>query len=48
MKLNKGLKILSIIFECSFIGSVMLYIYSYFDASKKYDILPAEIKTIDI
>lgn len=45
MKLNKGLKILSIIFECSFIGSVMLYIYSYFDASKKYDILPAEIKT---
>lgn len=45
MKLNKGLKILSIIFECSFIGSVMLYIYSYFNASKKYEILPVEIKT---
>jgi len=45
MKLNKGLKIASIIFECSFIGSIMLYIYNYFNASKKYDILPVEIKT---
>lgn len=45
MKINKGLRILSIIFECSFIGSIMLYIYNYFDASKKYEILPAEIKT---
>lgn len=45
MKLNKGLRILSILFECSFIGSIMLYIYNYFNASKKYEILPAEIKT---
>ena len=45
MKLNKGLKILSIIYECTFIGSIMLYIYSYFDASKRYDVLPAEVKT---
>ena len=45
MKLNKGLRILSIIFECSFIGSIMLYIYNYFNASKKYEILPAEIKS---
>ena len=45
MKLNKGLKILSILFECSFIGSIMLYIYNYFNASKKYEILPAEIKS---
>ena len=45
MKTNKILKILSIMFECSFIGSVMLYIYNYFNASKRYEILPAEIKT---
>lgn len=45
MKLNKGLKTLSIIFECSFIGSVMLYIYNYFNASKKYEIFPIEVKT---
>lgn len=45
MKTNKILRILSIMFECSFIGSIMLYIYNYFNASKRYDILPAEIKT---
>jgi len=45
MKLNKGLKIASIIFECSFIGSVMLYIYNYYNASKKYEILPIEVKS---
>lgn len=45
MKFNKFLKILSIIFECSFIGSVMLYIYNYVNESKRYEILPAEIKT---
>ena len=45
MKFNKGLKVLSIMFECSFIGSVMLYIYNYFNASKKYEILPIEVKT---
>ena len=45
MKTNKFLKILSIMFECSFIGSVMLYIYNYVNESKRYEILPAEIKT---
>lgn len=45
MKLNKGLNIFSIILECSFFGSIILYVYNYFIASKKYDILPAEIKT---
>lgn len=44
MKINKGLRISSIIFECSFIGSIMLYIYNYYIASKKYDVLPVEIK----
>lgn len=44
MKINKSLKISSIIFECSFIGSIMLYIYNYFIASKKYDVFPVEIK----
>lgn len=45
MKTNKFLKILSIMFECSFIGSIMLYIYNYVNESKRYEILPAEIKT---
>lgn len=45
MKLNKSLKLLSIILECSFIGSVIIYIYNYFVASKKYEIIPIEIKT---
>jgi len=45
MKLNKGLKFAAIMFECSFIGSVMLYIYNYFNASKKYEILPIEAKS---
>lgn len=45
MNSNKGLRIFSIILECSFIGSVILYVYNYFVANKKYDILPVEIKT---
>jgi len=45
MKLNKCLKIFSIILECSFIGSVIIYIYNYFVSSKKYEVMPVEIKT---
>lgn len=44
MKLNKSLKIFSIILECSFIGSIILYVYNYYLSSKKYEIMPAEIK----
>lgn len=45
MKLNKFLKMLSIVLECSFIGSIILYIYNYFVSTKKYEIIPVEIKT---
>lgn len=45
MRLNKTLKTLSIILECSFIGSVILYIYNFYVASKKYEILPAAVKS---
>ena len=44
MNSNKGLKIFSIILECSFIGSIILYVYNYFVSSKKYEIMPIEIK----
>ena len=44
MKLNKVLKIFSIILECSFFGSVILYIYNYFVANNKYEIFPIEVK----
>lgn len=44
MKSNKVLKIFSIILECSFIGSILLYIYNYYVSSKKYEIMPIEIK----
>ena len=44
MNSNKGLKIFSIILECSFIGSIILYVYNYYLSSKKYEIMPAEIK----
>ena len=30
MKLNKFLRILSVIFECSLIGSIVLYVYNYY------------------
>lgn len=46
MKLSKGLKVFSIILECSFIGCIILYIYNYFIASKKYEIMPIEVKKI--
>lgn len=46
MKLSKGLKVFSIILECSFIGCIILYIYNYFIASKKYEIIPIEVKKI--
>ena len=36
---------LSIVLECSFIGSIILYIYNYFVSTKKYEIIPVEIKT---
>ncbi len=45
MKLNKGLKISSIIFECSFIGSIVLYIYNFYISNKKYEVIPATIKS---
>lgn len=45
MKLNKCLKIFSIILECSFIGNIILYIYNYFVSSRKYEVMPIEIKT---
>lgn len=44
MNSNKGLKIFSIILECSFIGSIILYVYNYYFFSKKYEIMPVEIK----
>ena len=44
MNSNKGLKIFSIILECSFIGSIILYVYNYYLSSKKYEIIPVEIK----
>lgn len=44
MNSNKGLKIFSIILECSFIGSIILYVYNYYLSSKKYEIMPVEIK----
>lgn len=40
MKLNKGLRIASIIFECSLIGSVILYVYNYYTLNKKYEVIP--------
>ena len=44
MNSNKSLKIFSIILECSFIGSIILYVYNYFVSSKKYEIIPIEVK----
>lgn len=45
MRTNKVLKIFSIILEASFIGSIILYIYNYYIASKKYEIIPALVKS---
>lgn len=44
MNSNKSLKVFSIILECSFIGSIILYVYNYFVFSKKYEIMPIEVK----
>lgn len=44
MNLNKVLKVFSIIFECSFAGSVILYIYNYYVGSKKYDVIPEALQ----
>lgn len=46
MKMSKGLKFFSVILECSFIGCIILYIYNYFMASKKYEIMPMEVKKV--
>ena len=45
MKLNKVLKIFSVIFECSAIGNIVLYIYNFYMSSKKYEIMPEKVKT---
>ena len=45
MEMNKVLKNISVILECSFIGSVILYVYNFYTASKKYEILPVAVKT---
>ena len=45
MKKDKNLRILGIILEASFIGSIILYIYNYFIASKKYEVIPAAVKS---
>ena len=42
--MNKVLKNISVILECSFIGSVILYVYNFYTASKKYEILPVAVK----
>ena len=44
MEMNKVLKNISVILECSFIGSVILYVYNFYTASKKYEILPVAVK----
>ena len=46
MKLSKGLKIFSIVLECTFLGSIILYIYNYIIATKKYEIIPVEVKRV--
>lgn len=43
--MNKGLKVFSILCECSFLGSIILYIYNYYLSTKKYEIIPASIRT---
>ena len=45
MKTNKFLRILCIILECSFVGTVFLYIYNYYIANRKYEIIPASLRT---
>ena len=45
MKLNKVLKVFSVIFECSAIGNIVLYIYNFYMSSKKYEIMPEKVKT---
>ena len=44
MKLNKLLRMFSIIFECSFLGSLIISIYNYFVSSKKYEVIPDTVK----
>ena len=45
MKLNKVLRIFSVIFECSFLGSIIISIYNYFISSKKYEVIPDTVKS---
>lgn len=44
MKTNKILRSVSVIFECSFIGCIILYAYNYYVSAKKYEIIPTDIK----
>ena len=44
MKLNKILKVISVIFECAFAGGVILYGYNYYIGTKKYDIIPEALQ----
>jgi len=49
MNKDKILKLFSIVFECSFIGSVILYVYNYYVGSKKYDVIPEQLqKNLDM
>jgi len=45
MNLNKVLKVFSIIFECSFAGAVILYIYNYYIGMKKYEVIPEALQS---
>lgn len=45
MKESKGLRILSIFLEATFLGSIILYIYNYIIANKKYEVIPAAVKS---
>ena len=44
MKLNNILKFFSIIFQSSFVGSIILYAYNYYIGIKKYETIPAELQ----
>lgn len=44
MNIKKILKVLSIIFECSFAGSAILYIYNYYVGVRKYDVIPEALQ----
>jgi uncharacterized membrane protein YidH (DUF202 family) len=44
MKLNNILKFFFIIFQSSFVGSIILYAYNYYIGIKKYETIPAELQ----